>query len=647
MFVVLAAILMLGSLGALLFATHLIGLQVAGAEGARERNERAAEAAVEVAIDRMRGKAELGLGTLSEQDLGEIEDFLTEVPMPSGHTLLAEESEVVELGERTQEVIPHGIEPLTVTTDWPRFAHTVRGRWEGMWAESITEYEVRVSVTGPRRSQSTATGRLGVARVHPHQSALAMDGAMDLCVPSDDHVAVSGRVWAGEGAEVLCSGRLEMAGGLEIQDDLVTEAHGTNRLYWGNNWSGLSNVSREQSEDDLEGVFEDWGGRIKVISAMGTRMLPTFAQAEGVMGSGECLDFDEGCGGEVGYFPSVTIQRTEEVGGSFSVECAESVSSETCDAVGQALSYHPYPFDSSDADEARADPDDPSQLWHGLYFDPRRESRCDADVGGHEWRTFRCPTNPYGFVLDMSEMPDIPGGLLSVRRAATAAQVNDPEELQEVLVIRNAVGIPGPLSLHSEIPVTLEGDYNRLTDHPALIDAPLISVLPNETADQLETATVWDSVPDRPHRSLEAQSTVTISAVLRSFYHPSPEPGEWGGSLQLIPSVIGDWSETRLKIRGAVEGRAQEVGTEGTYSAAYPPFGSEPTEMAPEQPNARRLVWDPNLREGTRQPPGSWGTVPVEGAGGTRSHERQSNATGGWSVIYRLGDPETARAGPW
>jgi hypothetical protein len=362
-----------------------------------------------------------------------------------------------------------------------------------------------------------------------------------------------------------------------------------------------------------------------------------------VAGSGECLDFDPtgACAGAAAYHPSLRVRGSTR---AVAYSCGAGYGGASCAPALAALTWTPWPF-GADPGSAAPDPASPGRLWHGLYPDPRAAGRCTATVAGSTWRTFRCPTNPWGWTLDAGALPVLPGGVLSIARSKGFPLGADPNEAREVLLIRGGRRLAGPLTIHSQLPVVIVGSFNVETPKPALIIAPRITVLPNEADDQLRTTAVWDSVAATggsvPRAlPLMAASNVTIYAVLRMGACGTVGGQDFGGVWRGAPAVVGDWSRAGLRIVGAVE-----VTDESSAGAAWcGRWGAalnspQPSGTASLQPRSREVLFDARLLYPAFQPPGSWSAanVPTPSAAGapSRTPARQAHATGG-TVALRL-----------
>jgi hypothetical protein len=291
-------------------------------------------------------------------------------------------------------------------------------------------------------------------------------------------------------------------------------------------------------------------------------------------------------------------------------------------------------------------------LWKGHFPDFRREAACDAsDLVGRPYTTFRCPTNAYGFNLDLSLLPAIQGGMIAIRRQAAATP-----GAQEIVLLRNAGTLAGPLTLVSEVPVVIWGSFNVNNPKPAMISAPRITVMPAETEQHLGFAMGWDVVPAEGEPlsqasviPVQAQSNVTIYAVLRSGFCRSIGGAYFGGSFEGIPAAYGDWGRAALRVNGAVEGYDLTSAGAAACGAYWAPLNADPQpgNVPMNTPFQRSVLFNRRLLHPAGQPPGSWHwdnfdylNNPIPGAP-TRTRGRQIHAFGGTTVLRLIQDLRT------
>jgi hypothetical protein len=382
-----------------------------------------------------------------------------------------------------------------------------------------------------------------------------------------------------------------------------------------------------------------------------------------IAGTGECRDLAGECAGNSFFSPSVTIQRTTSgTSTAYAVTCGAAYSyTSICNAaVASAISYRPWPFSSvPTAGLAVPDPAAPTRLWRGLFPDGRSHTRCTATVGSNTFRTHRCPTNSYGYTLDLAALPALAGGVLFVRAASNTALAASAGAT-EVLLLRNGARLNGPLTVVSEIPVAIVGSLNTTPASawrgppPLMIDAPHITVLPAEADEQLGLApgasgwaAVWDSVGHAGSATpsalpITALSNATIYGVLRARTCSSRDGRYFGGTWESTPAALGDWSRAALHVIGAIETQDQPAAPAAACAALGTPvpgpYGGPPADRTPAPgPISRSLVHDPRLLHPHFQIPGSWlsANIPPTGVPGapSRTRARQAHAIGGTTLV--------------
>lgn len=626
----------LGITSSVVYAFHLMGLKQIHAQARRTEIQLAAESAVRMMLERLIGLAELRLGRLDSTDIAELQGDLTSLPLPAGMNLDAVTGYyVVSLDSGT--IIPYDDQVIAATSDWPRMAYEALPLEGGVRADETLTVTILAAV---RRGAARASARTTVAisTILPYQYAVYADDDVEVCASFGHDLIISGPIRA-EGSLVSdCAGERTYAGDLYAQENMSISPTGTHVLVVDDGQlENLQTVTRNMFEDDPTDYLSRWGGRARLGAAIGDRLIPTGYQTPSLLGRGECQDGQGACAGNGSFSSSIQIQRTTPPStiGSFDLTCNLVVDSATCSAVNEAITYLPYPFPDVDRpDSARVDPGNPMRLWQGLFPDYRREDRCTAQLpGGIEFRTFRCITNAFGYRLNVSQLPPIPGGLLHVKKWSQAPIGMGP--YQEVLILEQATRIAGPLTIVSEIPVVIMGSLNTADPKPVSIDAPLITILPAEAETQLETAMIWDSVFGMPYAPMTAHSPVRIHAILRSNYHRTENGNYYGGTIEQIPAVLGDFGAVTLEVVGAIEGRRMAQTDWNAYANWFSAYGTEPSGFRIVQPRSRRIVWDKRLAQAEYQPRGSWfwPHLSANDTVGSRTRERQQRASGGYFVI--------------
>jgi hypothetical protein len=561
---------------------------------------------------------------------------------------------------RTMEVLPHDEVPIAAWTDQPRLSYAELPPVGGLVAARTLVVAVFATVRDGDGGWFRVRRDLAISQVPPHQHALYSAGDAELCASGSSAGWIGGPVRVdGTLLALSCPSILRYSGGIEARDGIAVTEPSTHYVVGTDGQLSLASVSRAAAEADAAGSLAPWGGRVRVSSALGGEIGTGRLSSASIAGSGECDDVPAagalGCGGNARYYPSVQVQRTGSGAGTgYALICGPSYD-EGCSDVAAAITYTPWPFAAAQpAGGAAADPASPGLPWKGLLPDARRESRCTASVGGNTFRTARCPSNVYGYRIDVGALPALAGGVLSIRRATGQAPGANPSGAQEVVLLTNATSLAAPLTIHSEIPVYIAGNFNTAFraayngPPPAKIHAPRVVVLPNEALAQLQTSAVWDSVPRAGSTTasampLRAESNVTVYAVIRSGFCRTVGGEYFGGAWEGIPAVLGDWSGAGLRVVGAVE--ANDETTTAAACARYAAaFGADPSGTPTRQPASRTLLFDDRLLHPGFQPPGAWGNGNVVYTGPSaipsRPYSRQLRAIGGTVVVRRVRDEQ-------
>lgn len=635
--------------------------QSAGAAARRAHLAAAAEGVVAEMQERLLARAQQVSGSLRDADLADMNASAV-LDIPLGDERL--EIDPSRTGWRVIEVregerIPHDDVPLAAWTDQPRLSYAGIPPIGGLVAARTLVIAVYATVTDQGGAAYRVRRDLAVSQIPAHQFALYAAGDAELCSSATPNSSVSGPVRVdGTLLALSCAHIIRYTGGIDARDGIEVATPSSHFVVGSDGQLPLASISRSVAEEDPAAALTPWGGRVRVAAALGGAVGTGRLSTAAVAGSGECDDVPAAgsltCGGAARYFPSVQLQRASSRPGSkFTAVCGPAYEGEDCDDVLAAVSYLPWPFSGPQPPGfAASDPASPGLPWKGLLPDARREARCTATIGGNTFRTARCPTNLYGFVIDIGAMPAVAGGVLSIRRASAQVAGANPSGAQEVVLLTNATTLAGPLTVHSEIPVYIQGSFNTAFSAsyngppPAKIHAPRIVVLPNEASAQLKTSAVWDSVPRAGSTTpsaapLRAESNVTVYAVLRSGYCRTREGQYFGGVWEGIPAVLGDWGSVGLRIVGAVEA-AEAPSTSAGCAAFAAPLGATPSGTPTRQPASRTILYDDRLLHPSFQPPGGWGYENAAYSGPSavpgRTYARQVRATGGTVAVRRIRD---------
>lgn len=630
--------------------------RAAGAAGERAALARGADAVLAELQERLLARTQLASGALWPPDLDILNADARDVQEPPGVLLVSALTGYRVIEQREFERIPHDAAIVAAWTDQPRLGYDGIPPVGGLVAARTLVVAVYATVRSRTGARYTVRRDLALSQVPPHQHALYAAGQAATCLSAGEGW-ISGPVRVDGLLSALgCPGILRYTGGVEARDGL--SAAGESHFVAGAEGQALfASLTRVEATADPSAALSRWGGRVRLTAAIGGALAGSRLSSWSAAGVGECEDFAEPgglvCSGRARYYPAVQVQRVSRgSGGEYAIRCGVAYAPSGCPNLSAAVTYEPWPFSGTMPGGIAADrPSTPGVLWRGLFPDAEREERCTATVAGTAFRTARCPTNAYGFRIDVSRLPAIQGGVLSVRRAQNPAPGSNDSGIQEVLLLTNASGLAGPLTIHSEIPVYIAGSFNTrfsttYNGPPAAsIQAPRIVVLPNEALAQLRTSTVWDSVPPAGSATaaalpLRAETNVTIYAVLRLTFCAADAPS----TMSLIPAgpaVLGDWRAAGLRVTGAVESSQAAVAAPACAVYARAPGALPPSGTATVQPASRMVFYDDRLLHPLFQPYGSWtyGNIPASGPSAIpgRPPVRQLRTTGGTAVVRRIG----------
>lgn len=637
-----------------------------GARGQIPQLEAAGRSTLEVMTERLRSMASLRLGSIDATDVAALNAAVSSLPAHSTVALDAAETGYRVVAVREQDPIPDDAELLDAWTDQPRLRFDAIPRLQGMTATRTVEVEMRVLVRGTGGARRTMTRTAAISRVPPFPHAIYTNTDQAVFCAAEGGATVSGEVRVDGHAHLPgCSGVVAINGSLEARDG-VRNDDVRNHLVTEDGALTIPSISRAAAETGTTGLLGATIGRVRVPAAAGGTYEDGRAQTATTAGTGECVDFDAACTGNGFFGPSIVLQRTTTgPSPTTSAACGHAYALGTgCHSVvAPAIRYHPWPWTSPvPAGVAIPDPAIPGRLWRGLLFDPRREGHCTATVGSNVYRTHRCPSNTFGWLVDLALLGPVRGGLVHFRAAATDPPGRAAAAAQEAVVIRNAEHLAAPLTIVSEIPVFIIGNLNTVHrppwrgPPPMMIDAPRITLIPAEADVQLGLApaasgwaSVWDVVPPAGSATasalpLVAASNVNIFAVLRTRVCGS----NGDGALDQAPATVGDWSGTEVRVVGAVE-QYEHAGLSAMECRWWGiGAGTSADGSLWRVPARRTILYDPRLMHPSFSVPGSYMPVnlPPGGVPGAarRTAARQSRATGGYGVM-RL-TQQTGRRSP-
>ena len=618
-----------------------------------------ARSAIEAMTERLRSRAALRLGAIDAADVAALNADVGSLPAQAGTSLDPTETGFRVVAVREQDVVPEDAEILDLWTDQPRIRYSSAPRPQGQVASRTVEVEMRVRMLGSSGTRRTLTRTVAVSRIAPFPYALYSTGTQAEFCSLTGNATIGGAVRVDALAYFpACPGAVTLIGSLDARDGIRNDDP-RNQILSDDGSLPLETWTRAAAETGASAFLAATGGRARIPSASGGTYQDQRVQDATFAGTGECGDRGVACAGN-GYFaPSVTLQRTS-VGpaATATITCGQAYNfSASCrPGVSAALRYHPWPWIApTPAGVAVADPSNPSRLWRGLLFDPRREGRCTATVAGNVYQTHRCPSNTFGWVLDLEALPAITGGLLHVRSASIDPPGRADAGAQEALVIRNGDALSAPLTIISDVPVFIIGSLNTERQAawrgppPLMIDAPRITVLPAEADAQLGLgsgangwASVWDLVAPMGSTvataiPLVASSNTTLYAVLRTRVCARPGGVYQGGALDQGPNTLGDWLGVELRVVGAVEQTEDSGLTAAQCQWLGSGYGSTVDGSPWRAPGARTLLYDPRLQHPAFAIPGSFlpANIPAAGVAGAarRDAARQARATGGYGIL--------------
>lgn len=688
--------------------------------GVESQNRSSSEGLARILVERLVAQGALNLGVLDAATVARMNDTLRvggvldslattlgeaiTIDRDSTRYVLVQATDPASVTASSLRPLPSEGRTLQVTSDMPRRGFRTPPEPAGMLGVRVADVMVKAVVRSRRQSVTTSTAVVAFYKVPPWQHAFYSNAdTTDLTPGTGTTAVVNGPVWtdgllrAGPNGSGLTrvAGPVYATGGMLSDPSTLAVLTDGGYVGFGNNNMTRWNVQAGYPLG-VPGVQTLYQGRVRIGGAVGAPLALGRDQNFYRGGRGECSDMQLNwpyvipqrpdyiaCNNTASYLPTAQMLSTNVANAAYGLTLGADAPAGYTSTLRGAISYWTYfpcvnPAGTPGGDRAggtniafQADCGGEvagARLWRGILADVRREAPVAADVpaGGAraQFTTLRLASNVFGYVVNLAPTAGLVpatgrGAFLSFRQAV------DPRARpgQEGVVLRNGACLAGPLTIHSQDPVYVVGDFNLpcsrgaglpATSMPALIDAPLVTVLPGEAGvqmlDTVGTTSRWDApLGGRPwvmRAYGDVNGEVAVNAVIRARYQSGTV---FNSAVQQVPSVLGDWGRVTLRVRGAID--AQQAGlyrTDGTvvHPNLYVWSNVQANSVQPGaviQPQQRVVTFETALLTPSFQPPGSWmsgniPTVPADGAwpGSTRTRARQANAWWGGYSLARL-----------
>ena len=151
----------------------------------------------------------------------------------------------------------------------------------------------------------------------------------------------------------------------------------------------------------------------------------------------------------------------------------------------------------------------------------------------------------------------------------------------------NGAELGNPLTIVSENPLYIEGDYNTVNKQPASTISDAVTFLSNN----------WDPAKSKDtYKNRKASKTEVNLSIITGDIEPTSK--NYGGGLENLPRFLEDWNSTEFKVRGSMVQMWQSVQANGTwrYTNDSNPYYSAPT---------RNWGFDTDLNDMNKLPPGT------------------------------------------
>jgi type II secretory pathway pseudopilin PulG len=155
------------------------------------------------------------------------------------------------------------------------------------------------------------------------------------------------------------------------------------------------------------------------------------------------------------------------------------------------------------------------------------------------------------------------------------------------LRLSNGADIGQPLSVFSENPVYVQGDFNTTDKQPVAVAGDCVTFLSND----------WSDADSYKNLSYRVPSATTVNVALISG-DDEPTSSNYGGGLENLPRFLEDWRSKKFTLRGSLinlwrSRQAQGAWSYGSYYTAptrdwgFDSDFNDPNKLPPETPAVR------------------------------------------------------------
>ena len=439
---------------------------------------------------------------------------------------------------------------FTAYADGSRLDTTLAsGLYVGLSAE-IQPFRIVVTAAspGPPVSEATVEIQGEFASIPIYQFGVLYEGNLDIH-PGPD-MTISGRVHSNADIYVDPTSQVSFASTLIAAGDIYNSreagltAGGTVRIQDSagtyQNMDGLDSTAATWSSD----AISRWDGRVRSGSIGGNRVdlvIEDPSDPRLIIQAGRAADSSADQAAKIWYDAGLRIVngRGYDAGGNL-VSLVDPVSGE--DAVSYTVLY------------------DPRELKYMLTT--------QVDVDKLE-RSSGYPANGIvymGAFQPDSDMPTWPGGSPGVGPPewSTYATPWDGSDSEFAFKATNGQQLDAALSVVSENPVYLHGDFNTIAKQPAAVLADAVTILSNDWGD-VDGDGDFDSDLDYSLLALGSRtaSATTINAAIMTG---NVDMGDlYNGGLENLPRLLESWSGVQLTLLGSLAALWESAYANGTF----------------------------------------------------------------------------------
>jgi len=157
---------------------------------------------------------------------------------------------------------------------------------------------------------------------------------------------------------------------------------------------------------------------------------------------------------------------------------------------------------------------------------------------GHEKKTVKSVQVDMSLLKTSSYYPANGVIYISDQRSVSSSYMNGA-------TLSNGTDVGQALTIISENPLYIEGDYNTVNKQPAAVISDALTILSNDWAPTNKAL----STQNYDNRPVSSKTTVNCAMIAGDLV---PTSTNYGGGLENLPRFLEDWNGKELEIRGSM-----------------------------------------------------------------------------------------------